>query len=428
MLQRDVRALYLGLSLAVRSTERAAPIRRSAGCALEKTMGKRKPHLVCYISAEDCDIVLSRVPAEYKTRLRDVFPYNRSRRGVRVLGWVRTYGRRDINIAGILPPRVSLRGYMRPGIASAAEFGAPRAGQWPPWAVRRYLLYGTLLHELGHLQVVDPRAQRNQRKFASETKADEFATEMRGRLYAERFDHADPVHNAPTEAELSFIPVWARLDKGERWRLVDAVLDAPTSAPLDWLGPLDGNQRLFAETALRLENLKEVVRRFVGARNLSRLREFAQCFRGAIATDAELSLEVGSGFVDLRAPNEALGHLETALALDDGPARHWWALGEALNLTGQYAEAEPFFRQALEREDNSRALLELAIALFELYRRDEGLALLRSAAARKRSNRRLIYLAAYLSDMGQYIEADLIRADLRARRKAKVQRAPSESP
>ncbi len=57
-------------------------------------------------------------------------------------------------------------------------------GQWPPWAVRRFLIYDVLLHEIGHLQVVDPKASRLKRKFASETRAQEFADELRRTLYS----------------------------------------------------------------------------------------------------------------------------------------------------------------------------------------------------------------------------------------------------
>jgi hypothetical protein len=87
---------------------------------------------------------------------------------------------------------------------SPAEFGARRGAQWPDLAIRRFLLYDVLLHELGHLQIVDARAKTVRRKFAMETKADEFATLWRRRLWSAPFDHPDPVHNPPihTSVEL----------------------------------------------------------------------------------------------------------------------------------------------------------------------------------------------------------------------------------
>jgi hypothetical protein len=82
----------------------------------------------------DLEIVLDRVPDEYRTRLRDVFLSWRSG-GVRRLGWVRRRGRLDVNLISMLPPRVSLRQFIVKG-QSPREFGAPARGQWPPWAER----------------------------------------------------------------------------------------------------------------------------------------------------------------------------------------------------------------------------------------------------------------------------------------------------
>jgi len=67
------------------------------------------------------------------------------------------------------------------------------------------MLYDVFLHELGHLQVVDPKAQTERRRFASQTKAQEFADEWRARLWAEPFAHPDPIHNAPSEMELELL-------------------------------------------------------------------------------------------------------------------------------------------------------------------------------------------------------------------------------
>ncbi len=82
------------------------------------------------------------------------------------------------------------------------QFGARRGTQWPPLAIRRFLLYDVFLHELGHLQVVDGDATTLRRKFAMETKAQEFAMAWCRRLWSEPFDHPDPVHNPPSEGEL----------------------------------------------------------------------------------------------------------------------------------------------------------------------------------------------------------------------------------
>jgi hypothetical protein len=172
--------------------------------------------LVSYIARQDVDVVLGRIPAELRSRLRDVVLWGDSR-GVRRLGWVRR-GRREITLCAQLPLRVSLRTYMYRG-CKAADFGAPDRGQWPPWAVRRFLLYHVLLHELGHLQLVGAAPGAWDGEFASETLSDEFANEWRGRLYSELFRHSDPVHNAPSDDELEALGVWAVLDKSQRGRI-----------------------------------------------------------------------------------------------------------------------------------------------------------------------------------------------------------------
>jgi Flp pilus assembly protein TadD len=75
--------------------------------------------------------------------------------------------------------------------------------QWPTVAVRRFMLYDVLLHELGHLQIVHEKAKSVRRKFSMETKAQEFGMLWCERLWDEHFDHPDPVHNRPTSGELA---------------------------------------------------------------------------------------------------------------------------------------------------------------------------------------------------------------------------------
>ena len=199
--------------------------------------------LVTYINDREIDLIVGRVPAEFRIRLRDVF--RRRSSDASILGSVSTRGRRDIEVTAELPVRLGLGRYLHGG-QSPAEFGAPKLGQWPPWAVRRFLLYDVLLHEIGHLQIVDPRASRVNREFASETRAQELADELRRALYSEPFDHADPIHNAPTPVELSMLEVWDRLDKRERAQLVNLVLAAPSDpGELSWFGALSGERQQF---------------------------------------------------------------------------------------------------------------------------------------------------------------------------------------
>ncbi len=134
---------------------------------------RTEPRLVPYITLPDVEIVINRIPGEFQERLRDVF-INHYHRGVRWLGSVSTRGRRDIELCAVLPPRVSLGRFLSRK-QSARQFGAPARGQWPPWAIRRFLLYDVFLHELGHLQLLNPKSRHMDRKYASEKFADEFA-------------------------------------------------------------------------------------------------------------------------------------------------------------------------------------------------------------------------------------------------------------
>ncbi len=172
---------------------------RASGMAREVTFSVIKPGCdrVHHITPEDVRIVLGRSPDEVWHRLRAVHFNDRSV-GARRLGYVNR-GHREIALCA-LPPRVSLARFLVRG-QSPDQFGAIRGCQWPGLAIRRFLLYDVFLHELGHLQVVDPQAKTLRRIFAGETLAEEFATCWRKRLWSEPFDHPDPAHNPPARGE-----------------------------------------------------------------------------------------------------------------------------------------------------------------------------------------------------------------------------------
>jgi hypothetical protein len=146
-----------------------------------------------YLTEEDVVVVLSRLPEELWQRLREVH-FNDRAIGNRILGYV-SGSRHDISMCA-LPPRLSLSRAMGNG-KSYEEFGAKRGEQWPLLAVRRYLLYNTFLHEVGHLQLVNEKRKSERLHFAGEKYAQEFANRWRRKLWSEHFDHPDPVHNAP---------------------------------------------------------------------------------------------------------------------------------------------------------------------------------------------------------------------------------------
>jgi hypothetical protein len=206
------------------------------------------PNMVRYIDDEDVRVVLGRLPTAVTSNLNEV-NLRTVVGGVRCLGWVTRRrsvgGRYALQVCSRLPPRVSLRDFLVPE-QSAEEFGAPLRGQWPPWAVRRFLLYSTLLHELGHLQIVDRRAPAA-RRFAHERRAEEFADLWRRRLYSEHLEDAATVHNPPSNDELATLEVLHRLNKPDRYTLATMVLGRKGWHPrhLAFLGALTSAQEGF---------------------------------------------------------------------------------------------------------------------------------------------------------------------------------------
>ena len=153
-----------------------------------------------HITPEDVEVVLSRLPEEAYNRLRAVHFDDRAW-GNRRLGYTTTRGRREIALCA-LPKRMSFTLFL-PRRQSHRQFGAQRGAQWPELAIRRFLLYDVLLHEIGQLQEIIPGAKNPKWRFASETKAQEFADTWRRRLWSKHFDHPDPVHNRPSKEELA---------------------------------------------------------------------------------------------------------------------------------------------------------------------------------------------------------------------------------
>ena len=147
-----------------------------------------------YVNQADVEVVLSRLPLELWRRLRGVH-FNDRAWGNRTLGYVNR-SRVDIALCA-LPPRFSISACCRWLRLSTAEFGAEFGLKWPALAVRRFMLYEALLHEIGHLQVFDAHRPSRRLRFYDEKLAQEFANSWRRRLWSISFDHPDPVHNPP---------------------------------------------------------------------------------------------------------------------------------------------------------------------------------------------------------------------------------------
>ena len=102
---------------------------------------------VHHISPDDVRVVLSRLPTKTYNRVKAIH-FNDQSWGGRSLGYSNR-GRREISMCS-LPPRMSLTRFLVKG-QSPEMFGAKRGTQWPELAIRRFLLYDVLLHEIGHL-------------------------------------------------------------------------------------------------------------------------------------------------------------------------------------------------------------------------------------------------------------------------------------
>jgi hypothetical protein len=152
-----------------------------------------------YVDQADVEIVLGRLPPDVTARIRRIH-FTDDARGNRVLGYV-TRGRREIAL-NALPLHVSLNQFIG-GTQSAPMFGAVKGAQWPPLAVRRFMLYDVLLHEIGHLQVIHEKARTVRRKFGEEIAAQDFANRWREDLWSKPFGHTDPVHDPPSGEEIA---------------------------------------------------------------------------------------------------------------------------------------------------------------------------------------------------------------------------------
>ena len=288
-----------------------------------------------FVNEEDVRVVLSRLPAELWERLRAVH-FGRPQRGGKVLGYVNR-GRREVSLLA-LPRRVALRNIF-PRQHGPLLFGAPPGCQWPTLAVRRMMLYGVLLHEIGHLQPVRPNGRSERLRFARERRAEEFEAYWRRRLWATPFDHPDPVHNPPAEREVHEVR--------QTWGAGHALYKRGL-ARLARPGGKELAAPLFAEAAV-------ACRRHAPARE-------------ALATQA----------IDRRNFGGAARLARDALAHDPTLPGAILSLARALMWQRRYEQAEPMFARA-ERLDLHKpwAMTIHAVSLSKWGRHEEADALFR---------------------------------------------------
>lgn len=317
-----------------------------------------------YVTEDDIKVVLARLPDRLWQRLRAVH-FNDHARGNRRLGYTTRRGRREIALCA-LPSRVSLVRIR--GAASPQEFGALRGSQWPVLAVRRFMMYNTFLHELGHLQIILPRASNPNRKFASETRAQEFADLWRKRLWSQPFQHPDPVHNPPDEGENRALRegwIDANLEYKEGHRLKER--REHDEARKHYQRAID----LYPNHALALRDLGRLT--FANADRVDdsqqTLHLAADLLRRSLCVDpmlADAHLFLAMASSHLGQHEQSRCHFERAVQLDPCKYCAMTVYADHLATWGCWDEAEKLFRKALKADpQDSMALLYYGRRLLE---------------------------------------------------------------
>lgn len=304
-----------------------------------------------YVDEADVAVVLSRLPAESTARLRAVH-FTDDARGNRVLGYTTTRGRREIALCA-LPPRVSLNRSIR-GPQGALAFGAVKGTQWPTLAVRRYMLYDVLLHEIGHLQIVDDAAPSPRRRFADERRAQELADGWRDELWSSHFDHADPVHNPPSAEELDALPRWSEAHAAYRNGEFRRALELYPGHPE-------------ALSQLAMSVVREDLQRGTDVDGYARAADLLRRALIADPTSFEINLQLGWACGHLGRYEDARRYIARALRHGEPSVPGLSALADAHADWGFFDESERLFEKALSIEpERARTLRDYARAVWDL--------------------------------------------------------------
>jgi tetratricopeptide (TPR) repeat protein len=331
-----------------------------------------------FITEADVRVVLDRLPAPLWKRL-NVVHFNDRGLGRRWLGYVTR--KRDQIALCALPPRVSLAACLR-GRQSPSHFGAVRGCQWPALAVRRLMLYHVFLHELGHIQIVDENARTTRRKFRSETRAEEFADAWCRTLWAQPFEHPDPVHNPPTSEEIARVrDGWQASHRDYK----NGLLCEKSRRYEGAVSLLSRAVERYPGHELALERLGVLT--FGGTGTDQSYVKSIELLSRAVRLDPalfEANLVLAMALAREGREAEARRGFETAMLLDSTPPFAMTRYADATADWGYFAEAEELFLKAIKRnprcvvairdygrsllrDDNSDAQIHLgrAIALFE---------------------------------------------------------------
>lgn len=300
-----------------------------------------------FVTEDDVRVVLARIPDEVRGRLSGVHLNDRFGR-VRTLGYVNR-GRREIGLCAV-PPRISLGVYLRKG-QKPEQFGAVRRCQWPTLAVRRFVLYDVLLHELGHLQIVDSRARNTRRKFARETRAQAFAEHWCRELWSRPFDHPDPAHNPPPPNEIEAV----RVGWGESWGEFKKGLRAERAKRFDEaFGRYSRAVKHYPANSLALERLGVLT--YVGLGTDQATDRSVRILGEALRIDpalAEARLYLAMGLSRMGRQDEARRAFHRAIRIDPYGFIAMSTFADSLADWECYDEAERLFARTLRREPRS---------------------------------------------------------------------------
>jgi len=316
-----------------------------------------------FVWEEDVKVVLSRLPEDLWKNLKKVH-FKDDARGNRLLGYTTTRGRREITLCA-LPHRVSLSRFC--GLSQKSlTFGALWGSQWPVKAIRRFMLYDVLLHEVGHLQVVIPSSKNPRRKFADEPKADEFADQWREKLWSQTFDHPNPVHNPPSQEEIHLLT--------ESW--IEANLAYKKGVECNKYKKNNQAEKYFNQAialypyhTLALEALGKLIYiKTVKKQEGYSYKEASIYLRRAVSLDPALadgSLYLAMTFDQLKRQDDSRCYFQRAIQLDVHKHLSLTMYGLCLRTWGCFREAEKQFQRALRiSPSNDWALREYALAIF----------------------------------------------------------------
>ncbi len=292
-----------------------------------------------YVDEEDVKIVLSRLPSELYSQLRAVY-FKDDARGNRIGGYV-TPGRKEVTLCA-LPPRISLGAALRRS-QNPPMFGAVRGCQWPSLAVRRYLLYNTFLHELGHMQMINRKSKSIRRKYAGETKAQNFAEYWCKTLWSKPYGHHDSVHNSPSTAELEGL--YSGWDQGHceyKKGLIYEEKGKKELAVLQYTRAVS----LYEGHPLALEALG--IFQYEKVNSSSRAIGFLKRALDLDPTLHDANLFIGMSFADKKMESEAKFHFEKAFRIASRPQSTLAVFGRAMAGLGRFDEAKKLFRRAMK--------------------------------------------------------------------------------